>query len=162
MKGRRVSALGILGAIYTPLGGSFLLLGIGLLRGLAGTEEWFIGLIFAGIGSVFLGLGVIFLIVRHIKGSRSAQLVQQGRYVWGEITRLMPNYNIRLNGRNPYVAVIRYVDSRGQTHLFKSENLHLLPDSGIIGRQVRVYYQDESFKRYYVDMAPVLGDIIEH
>lgn len=152
----------LIGIIYTILGGLFVALGVGLLIALNGTDTWLTGAIFAGVGSLFLILGIVFLIVQQRKKRRADRLIAGGRYVWGQIVEFVPNYNVTINGRHPYIAVVRYADGYGVTHIFKSGSLRIYPDPGAVGRQVKVYIGDDTYKHYYVDMDGVLPTVVEH
>lgn len=157
-----MGALLLIGIIYSVLGGTFVALGIGLLIGLQGTDTWFIGGIFAGIGGLFLILGIVFLMIEGAKRRRADKLIAGGRYVWGEITEFVPNYNVRINGRHPYAAVVRYRDGYGVTHIFRSGSLRIYPDPAAVGRQVKVYIENDTYKHYYVDMEGILPRVAEH
>lgn len=157
-----MGALLLIGVIYTILGGIFVALGIGLLLGLREKDIWFIGGIFAGIGSLFLLLGIVFLLIEFARRRRADKLIAAGRYVWGEIVEFVPNYNVTINGRHPYVAVVRHTDGYGTAHIFRSGNLRIYPDPGAVGRQVKVYFEDDTYKHYYVDMEDILPRVVEH
>lgn len=157
-----LGALLIIGIVYTILGGVFVTLGIVLAVALWNTEEKMIGLIFGGIGSIFLVLGIVFLIIEIRKKRRADRILAEGRYVWGEIVDCVPNFNVRINGRHPYIAVARYTDPRGMSHVFKSRSLNIYREPDMIGKQVKIYYDNDSFKYYYIDMDGVLPNFIEH
>lgn len=156
------SALFLLGIIYPIVGGVFLM--VGLAFWLAGTDEelTLLGMIFTGIGGLFLLLGVIFLSVELSRLRRNNRLLSAGRYVWGQIVQVVPNYNVRIRGRHPQIAMVRYRDSRGVDHIFKSESLKIYPDPAIVGKQVKVFISDDTCRRYYVDMDGVLPHGVEY
>ena len=157
-----MGALLLIGITYTILGGIFVALGVGLLIGLDETDAWFIGAIFAGIGSLFLILGIIFLIIESARKRRADKIIAGGRYVWGEIVEFVPNFNVTINGRHPYIAMVRYSDGYGVTHIFKSGNLRIYPDPAAVGRQVKVYIENDTYKHYYVDIEGILPKVVEH
>ena len=157
-----LNPLFLIGVIYTILGAGFVVLGGALWLGLKERDAALAGIIFVGIGSVFLILGVIFLLVELGKLRRANRLLASGRYIWGEIIDCVPNYNVRINGRNPYVALVRYRDGSGVAHIFKSGSRKLYPDPAILGRQVKVYVSDDRFRHYYVDLEGVLPPVVEH
>ena len=152
----------LIGLIFSILGGVFTVLGTVFLLSLPETLGLIMGAAFGGVGSVFLAVGIIFLIGESRRKRRIKKLLEAGRYVWGEIIELAPNYNIRINGRNPYLAVVRHTDSRGQNHLFRSESLRIYPDPALVGKQVRIYIGDQTFHNYYVDLEAILPKYIEH
>jgi len=158
-----MSALSIVGIVFSILGAVYTILGVILwnVPSLEG-EDALVGPIFFGIGCLFLVLGVIFLMVEQAKKKQTEALIAGGRYIWGELTEFVPNYNVRVNGRNPYVAVVRYRDAQGIIHVFRSRNLRVFPDTAAIGKQVKVYIKDDSFKPYFVDLTGVMRHVVEH
>jgi len=157
-----VSALKILGAVYTAMGVLFVGLGI-LIPALTQDPEMTLFLfIFGGVGGVFLILGIVFLAIIAGRRRKMKQLVEEGRFLWGQIVQCQSNYAVRINGRHPSIALVRYTDAQGRNHLFRSESLNLLTADGLIGKQVKVYYRDTTYRHYYVDMGGVLPQYIMH
>ena len=148
-----------LGLPYAIIGGVFAVIGL-TVAVLA--QEWIFGLCFGGIGLVFLILGIIFLRRESRKRQTAKQLFESGRYIWGEVIELTPNYNVRINNRHPYIAKVRYVDAVGTIHIFESPNLYRYPDTSVLQKQVKVYVEDDRFEKYYVDMDEILPDVREH
>lgn len=159
---RPISALGIIGGVYALLGGIFVALGIGLGIALRHTEVMILGMIFTTIGAFFLILGLIFLGIIAARRANQRRLVEQGRYIWGEVTDCSVNYNVRINHAHPYYLTVRCRDTAGRTHIFRSDSLRLYPDPSLIGKQVKVYISDDSFRKYYVDAAGILPEFIVH
>lgn len=157
-----INALAIIGWIYTLLGGLFVALGIGLSVALKGTDVIMIGLIFGGIGSIFLILGIVFLCIIAAKRATRRRLLEQGRYIWGEVIACEMNVNVTINGTHPYYLVVRCRDPYGSLHTFRSESLRFYPEPALIGRQVKVYVSDDSFRHYYVDTEGIFPSYIEH
>ena len=157
-----LSDLSMMAIIYAVIGTIFLILGICLWRFSTDSESTLVGMIFAGIGLLFLVLGVIFLIVEIGKRNRANMLLSGGRYVWGEILEFVPNYSITVNNRHPYLAMVRYRSPDGEVHMFRSRNLLTYPDPSCVGKQVKVYYDGNSFKHYYVDLEGVLPKVTQH
>ena len=155
------NALWIVGIVFACVGGLFV--PIGVLAGVVfGEKAWLFGMIYAGVGGFFLVLGVIFLMIEWKKKKRAEQLIAAGRYVWGEIAEAALNPSITMNHRHPYVLIVRYRDSYGTVHQFRSRNLNIPSAADLLGKQVRVYYEDQSFRHYYVDVDPVLPRIVNH
>lgn len=69
---------------------------------------------------------------------------------------------MRVNGKYPFVLLVRYQDRNGNIHIFRSRNLKAYPDRSVIGKQVKVYYENESYKHYYIDLEGVLPKVVEH
>lgn len=144
-----VSALWIIGLVYSALGALFVVLGIALAMFL-GEEIRLLGFIFSGIGAVFLVLGIIFLTVEYRKRKNAERLIASGRYVWGTVTDWRVNRSVEISGGHPIVLMVRYLDGRGQEHLFRSPSLRIAGGPQLLGKQVRVYYKDPDFGNYYV------------
>lgn len=158
MNGRKtVSAIRILGLVFAPLGSLFLCLGICLLFVLRETEAWMVGIPFTAVGGIFFALGVVFLSIDGKHRRNAARLMENGRYVWGEVTALEPNTMIRINNRYPYYAVIRYQDPFGKVTEFRSRSsMALRRREDLTGRKVKVYIEDETCRNYTVDIDSLL------
>lgn len=154
------SVLFWLGLPYSIMGGLFVV--IGIVVGLVILQEWIFGLCFGGIGLVFLILGIVFLKREHRKRQIARKLFEDGRYIWGEVVEVAPNYNIRVNNRHPYVAKVRYVDTAGMVHIFKSPDIFQYLDETVLHKQVKIYVEDDRYDRYYVDMDEILFKVQEH
>lgn len=148
-----------LGLPYAIIGGVFAVIGL-TVAVLA--QEWIFGLCFGGIGLIFLILGIIFLRRESRKRQTAKQLFESGRYIWGEVIELIPNYNVRINNRHPYIAKVRYVDAAGMVHIFKSPDIFQYLDQTVLHKQVKIYVEDDRFEKYYVDMDEILPDVREH
>ena len=157
-----LSALKIIGYIYTALGSIFVLLGLSLWGLIPEGEGFIIGVIFSGIGSIFLILGIIFLVHETKKLRRANALLAADRYVMGTVANIQTNVNVRVNGFNPYVLLIKCQDAQGNTHIYRSRNIQTYVDYSIIGTPVKVYTEYVGSKEYYVDLDGVLPQVIEH
>lgn len=155
-------AVFILGIVYTLLGGIFVIVGAILTAILYEQDARMVGIIFASIGSIFLILGIVFLIIQNCKKKTAQRLMDSGKYLWAEVIELVPNYNVRVNNRHPYVARARYVDGNGTVHIFKSHNLYGYVDESVLHQQVKIYTEDNSLKKYYMDIEEVLPKVEEH
>lgn len=148
--------------VFGCIGAIYFVLGIFLLQSLPQTEDYEAGMVFTVLGGVFLLTTVILLLFSTAKRRKLQRIVSEGRYLWGQISDVVVNQAIRVNGRNPYNVLVRYEDPHGNLHLFRSGNLKTYPDRSVIGKQVRVYYENESYKHYYIDLEGVLPTVIEH
>ena len=156
-----INALWIIGIVFTCIGGLFVPIGIAALAAIGG-EAWLFGLIYVCVGGLFLVLGIIFLVTELRKKKMAERLVAAGRYVWGEVTEVTVNPSITVNHRHPYVLLVQYRDGYGTVHQFRSRNLYIPSASGMVGKQVKVYYEDQSFRHYYVDLENALPKVVEH
>lgn len=155
-------AIFIMGIVYTLLGGIFVIMGAIFAVAFYEQDAQMIGVIFAAIGSPFLILGIVFLVIQNRKKKTAQRLVDGGKYLWAEIVDLVPNFNVRINNRHAYIALARYVDGNGTVHLFKSHNLYRYPDQSFMYQQVKVYIEDNSLKKYYMDIEEILSKVQEH
>ena len=156
------SALLIIGIIYTGLGSLFVILGAALRVLLADDDGAMIGLIFGGIGTIFLILGIVFLVCQFRVKRRADALLASGRYVWGEVVDIAADRNVNVNGRHPYYMIVQYIDPHGVRHIFRSPGLRIFRDPELMGKKVKVYIENESFRHYYVDVDEILPRYVEH
>ena len=158
-----LSALLIVGSVFTIVGASFLAIGLIIYYALKEEEGAILFLlIFGGIGLLFFVLGVIFLIVELKKKLRNDKLLGAGNYVMAEVLEVTLNYNVAVNRRHPYIVRCRYQDMYGNVHIFKSRDLFFDPTDLLKDRMVKVYVDGENYKHYYVDIDEVLPNVIEH
>ncbi len=156
------SALWILGIVYAILGAVFLAVGASLFLLGIDSDTRLLGGIFVLIGGIFGLLGGAFLAVEYGKRKRADRLIASGRYIWGQVVDCQINYNVRINGRSPVIFVVKYVDGRGISHVFRSHGVKTYRDLDYIGKNVKVYISDDSFRHYYVDAEALLPNTVEH
>lgn len=123
---------------------------------------WVLPVIFCVLGIVFIAVAAVLAFAELKKRWQIDRMLQENRYLWGEVAEITQNFNIRINSRHPYVVTVRCQDRMGQIHTFRSRNILHYVDRTIMGKQVKVYYADDSFKVYYVDIDPLLPNIIHH
>lgn len=160
-RGRSVSAMTILGTVFTFLGALFLALGTVLACKLP-EDVKIVGFIFTMVGAPFLILGVVFLCVQSGKKRTAKRLAASGRFVWGDIVGLSRNNSVRVNGRHPVILSVRFQDPYGRTHMFKSWDLMIPPDESWIGKKVKIYYAGDNFQKYYVAAEELTRGYIYH
>lgn len=119
-------------------------------------------LIFTIVGAVFIIVAGILAFAEIKKRRQINRMLQENRYLWGEVVEIRQNMSVRINSRHPYVVTVRCQDRLGQIHTFRSRNILHYVDRAIMGKQAKVYYADDSFKVYYVDIDPLLPNIIHH
>jgi hypothetical protein len=157
-----ISARFVVCIVFGILGTVYFLIGSILTTVSTEMESQTAGLVLLLLGGAFLLVTVILSVLEAAKRKRIRQAVESRQSIWGEISGIERNPMIRVNGRMPYVVLVHYRDHRNQLHLFRSYNLTRYPDPSIIGKQVKIYYTDETFKNYYVDLDGVLPNLIEH
>lgn len=153
------TALSILGIVFTILGGIFLTVGILLL---IFVEEKVLPLPFLLIGLLFFLAGVSMLLVSDKKRRGAQQALDGGSYFFGEIVEMRPDYSVRVNGRCPSCLVAQMTDPYGKIHVFKSRNFLKTGIPDLVGQQVRIYAVQGDLNRYYVDIDPLLSNVVEH
>ena len=156
-----ISALWIIGLVFSAIGGLFVVIGLLSLAAM-GLENWLFGAIFGGIGGLFFVLGVIFLVTEWNKKRMAERLIASGRYVWGEIVDVVADTSITINNRHPYIALVHYQDGCGMIHQFRSRSLRISRSTAMIGKKVKVYIEDNTYRHYHVELDGILPQVIEH
>ncbi len=159
-----MNAIAIIGLIFSIIGAVFLVLGIVLFNGLKEeqTDAFMFLFIFDGIGLIFFILGISFLVSQLLKKKTSQRLLDNGNYVVAEIFDITQEYNVEVNGRHPFVINCKYEAMDGTVHIFKSRYLYYNPESLLKNNAVRVYVDNNNYKKYYVDIDEVLPRIENH
>ena len=105
-------------------------------------------------GCIFLifSLITLFLLIRRYYKLR--QIVSDGKYLWGEVNEIVEKNFIKINYRHIHIyhLAIQYQDAEGNVHTFRSNAGFYPPHESVIGLRVKVYYEDERYKYYYVDL----------
>lgn len=157
-----MNTISILGIIFFCMGIVFMAFGIGFTA-LSQDEMGLVFLwSFGGTGLSFLLIGIVFLLITVKKKSIHTRLLQSGSYILAEISGVTLNYNIRVNGKSPYVVECRYQDGSGNVHIFKSSCLFFDPYPLLKSQTVKVYVEGENYKHYYVDIDEILPKVIRH
>ena len=159
---RGLSAMMIVGTVFTVLGAIFLIVGIYLFANTSGDEAKIFLLVFGIMGIIFLIPGIICLVYEITKRNRQKKLLENGNYVTAEFFDVEMNYSINVNSRHPYIARFRYQDAQGNVHIFKSRNLFINPETMMKDNMVKVYVDGENYKYYYVDIDEIMPKVYEH
>lgn len=160
-----INAVFIVGLVFTIIGAVFLVLGIILgigLRSELGSESIVFTFTFGGMGLLFFAFGLGFLITLGNQKRTAQRLLENGNYVVAEIFDISQEYNVRVNGRHPFIINCKYEAMDGTVHIFKSRYLYFNPEPLLKNNVVRVYVDNDNFKKYYVDIDEVLPKIINH
>ncbi len=103
----------ILGFIFVLIGGIFFLVGGGLTLGIVTA---FIGIPFALFGLAFGIGGLALLRTRYAEMQKLVNVLRYGQPTRGEIVSTEANYNIEVNGRNPWNITYQFqVNGRAYT-----------------------------------------------
>jgi Protein of unknown function (DUF3592) len=113
--------------------------------------------IVGGLGIVFTPLGTVLFVAGRRTLRQRDWLLSKGREVWAEIADVGFDFNVRINGRHPYVVRATWTDEQtGRTHLATSDPLRHDPGPGLRGRaHVRVLYDPADPDRNVVDLDTV-------
>ncbi|MBE5807040.1 MAG: hypothetical protein E7317_01695 [Clostridiales bacterium] len=157
---------GILGAIFLPLGLIFLALGVLLWRFGAGTgpdDPQIFLYAFGGEGLVFAVAGACLLCLDMRRRARLRDAYEGGHCVMADITGVVEQRHVRVNGRHPFVVECRYTDpSTGDVHIYHSRYLYVDVTDLLRSAQVPVYTDRRSFDTGFVDIDAVLPAIKTH
>lgn len=148
--------LGLIGAIFLPLGALMVLAGI--ITAVA-TGEWLFLLAFGSSGLPFLIVGIVFICIVSAKKRKKARLLENGRRIYTRFNTVDYNYAVRINYAHPRIVLSSYEDPSGKIYMFKSENLKFDPTEYLQGKQIPVYVDGDNFKKYYMDLDSVLPEI---
>ena len=71
---------------------------------------WVLPVLFCVLGIVFIAVAAVLAFVELKKRWQIARMLQENRYLWGEVTEITVNYAITINRRHPYVLLVQYRD----------------------------------------------------
>lgn len=148
--------------VFSIIGLHFAILGLTFLLTNTDSETKMTGMALLPLGCVFLTLGIVLLCLELKRRRRLQRIYSEGRYLWGEVVDIKVNYNVSVNNWHPHALLVKYQDASGNIHLFRSRDLYRFTDHSLIGRQVKVYYENDSYKYYYVDIEDILPPVFEH
>ena len=152
-----VSALGIVGIVFSLMGTVFMISGTAVWSLSSDQDAKIVGPVHLLLGGVFLLLGVIFLMIVGFRRRKAKKLMESGRYIWGEIVAVEADTKIRINHRHPYYVLVRCVSTYGNRSSFHSYSaMALRGREDLISRKVKVYVQDDTYRIYYVDIHSLL------
>lgn len=151
----------IIGIVFTSISAVFMLITvIFFLQNEATLFLVAISMLFVGIITLIAGLTFFLLYIR--KRKRIRKIVEEGYYITAEIGEVSRNYNVQVNGRNPYNIRAAYTDETGCVHIFQSRNLYYNPEGMLRSQMVRVYIRRNEYKEYYMDIDAILPQVEFH
>lgn len=133
--------------VFIILGFSFSVTGAGLV---AGIITAIIGLPFLFLGLGFLGGGIGVTVWRYQLAQKALNVLRHGLSTKGEITGIDQNYNVRINGRNPWSISYKFrldgKDYEGKVTTLNIPGPNLTP-----GSQTAILYlaEDPQFNGIY-------------
>ncbi len=153
---------GNISLIFSCIGAMFMLVGILCLCFPQDGDDRKVGIIFSVLGIAFLLTALTVLLVLIGQAQKKRRAITGGKYIYGEVVDVVPNFCWNYNCRPTFTVLTRHIDHKGVIHIFRSPNLKTYPDRSILGRKVKIYYQDDSFKQYEVDLDSGFPKVIEH
>lgn len=114
-----------------------------------------------GIFSVLLlSIGIIFTSRHHYKKKQKEQLKQTGMLIMADVMEC--NYtSVRINHRSALQLICSYKNKQGETFLFKSPSLRMDPTPYFENRKVKIYWDQQNKKKYFIDIDESVGNIYE-
>ncbi|MBR4457404.1 MAG: hypothetical protein IKS31_00380 [Clostridia bacterium] len=161
-----MSATGIVGLIFTPLGALFMTLGVLFHYFDIGDEPEdpvIILAVFGSLGLIFfvVGLALLFYEAKRRAGMRRA--IDGGEYVMAKIAGVKQLNNQQRAGIAPYVVECHYSDpDTGEAHVYFSRCLRFDPSDLLTAQEVPVYLDRMNDKVYFVDIDAVLPKVVIH
>lgn len=110
-------------------------------------------LICGGLGIVFASVGALLLLLERRRSAQRRWLREHGREQWADVDHIGQDFDVRLNGRNPFVVHASWYDERtGRTHTAASDHLWHVPGPELMGRPVRVLFDPADPDRNLIDL----------
>jgi hypothetical protein len=121
-------------------------------------QQWDGPIILTVWGLIFALLGGIPLYLRARKKRRADWLKLNGQSVDANLSGVLRNMNLAINGKNPYRIGAQWTDpATGQSCQFLSDNLWIDPSAELTSRTIRVLIDPRDAKRYWMDL-----DFLKH
>lgn len=122
--------------------------------------RWLFLAIFGSFSLVLLIIGVVFTTRNRYKKKQKEQLKQTGTLVMADVREC--NYtSVRINHRSALQMICSYKNKQGETFLFKSPSLRMDPTPYLENRKVKVYWDQQNKKKYFIDIDDSVGNIYE-
>ena len=101
---------------------------------------------------VMWSIGTIILARAHKRNCLKKRLIEAGNYAWADILNVSANSGVRINGHAPLILRCRHRYTDGNTYVFKSEFLRYDPQPELKDSRVKVWFDPDDIKKYYVDV----------
>lgn len=107
---------------------------------------------FIAMGSLFALIGG-FIVFRQVRKNRiQHELLQAGSAITAQITEVIKDTTVTVNGRSPFAITAQYHDpSTDVIYMFKSNAVWFDP-SAFLSETITVFVDPSDYKRYYVDI----------
>lgn len=110
-------------------------------------------------GLILFGFGFGLLIYQKIKEKRAQELKQGGKEILCHQLELAYS-SVQVNRQYKSYLTCIHTDKKGQTFIFKSRLLRYDPRP-FLDDSVKVYYDRQDMRRYFVDIEGSMGDVFE-
>lgn len=119
------------------------------------TSLWLFPIIFGSLGFIFFAVGLGGFIYQINSNKRKEFLLRNGQRLTANVTGVIINRSITVNGRNPFkITCQRHETSSNIVQTFESENIWFDPSAfAPQGKEVTVYVDYTNPKKYYVDIS---------
>lgn len=128
--------IGIVSLIFGFIGIIFAVLGAFLT---AGIVTAFVGIPFFIIGVILVAVSVPLFVNTYNKARKTVEVLRDGEATTGEITGVDVNYNVRINGRNPWTITYAY-HLYGKEYAGKVTTINPPGNHLVAGRRASVLY----------------------
>ncbi len=162
-----LTAKGIVGLVFAPMGALFL--AIGLIFTLSESVTWkgngdpqVFRIMFCGMGGLFLIIGLILLWSEFHRRQLLQRAYDSGNSVEAEITGVAVQTNVNTTKGHPCVVECSYRDSSGVVHIYRSRYLYTDVSKLLQSETVPVYIDPYNENIGYVDIDAVLPEIRIH
>jgi hypothetical protein len=108
------------------------------------------------LGSVFSIIGFVQLFVQNKKKNLKQNLLSYGELVYADTEEISKNFNLNINGENPYRITCKWLDSSsGVCYTYISENFWQLTKAITDAKKIPVYIDRQKPKKYYVALDEI-------
>lgn len=120
-----------------------------------GFSSLYLGPLILGIlGTVFFLVGFSIILSGYLKQKKAHYLLQNGKRISTNFNGVQINYNLAVNGRNPFQIWSQWMDSRtNELYIFESDNIWFDPTDFIKTDEISVMIDPLNPKEYFMDIS---------
>jgi len=122
---------------------------------------WGIALIFGSGGGLMFLIGAGIMLASTLKTRSDQYLREQGVPIKTEFQRVVMDTSLSVNGRHPFQVLTQWQNpSTSEIHVFHSNNLWFDPTNHIKTKQITVFIERDTPRKYLVDLSflPKIAD----
>jgi hypothetical protein len=117
------------------------------------TGRWFDLFISIPLGLLFVGIGGGLLLYRRNKDRLRKHLLENGRVVMSEFSKVEQKTSLKINGRNPFQVITQAKNPiSGRQDQYRSGYLKDDPTAELTGKSIPVFIDPRNSDSYYVDL----------